>query len=235
MNKLYAILSVMILFLVSSVSAFDAEDGLRLYMKMDEDTGTTTVSEDGHFTGTLVNTPPWINTPILNGIGLGLFDVSDGHFTIDNLGDLPSGNENLSISIWWNATTVGGATQHNLLLYGDGSEAGATEISIINTNSGAVYFMATTGASNDVHTTSFPSANKWYNVIVTFNGNTDILNMYLNGVINGTGSVNLNIQLSKFEIGGANAPWLNWDGYVDNLRVYNSDGTYFRGINFYNS
>lgn len=188
------------------------ENNLVLYYQAEDNTTSKTGINNGTNNGATYTT--W-----MNGYGKSFnFDgssyVSASNFGID--GDVTQ-------CAWIYPTTVAGDQGIVSKVYGSTSGSRNGKIGI---SSGYIqyYLRNTTGGSVTISSTDPITANQAYHVCAVTNGLTGSL--YINGVLNETGTVigNLDTGVSDFEVGakdsGSGTPEY-FNGYIDEVKVFN--------------
>lgn len=216
-----------VLFLIiffPTIAQANIRDGLVGWWKMDEGSGTTTADSSGQGnTGTLINTPIWVN-----GIKGGAisFNGSNQYVTAATSG-LPSGTASRTLSGWIYITQY---LHYNIgFCYGG---AGGGAIFGYYLNGSTLNFW---GNGDDINTGYTISLNQWQNIAITYDGSN--VSMYVNGVqvlaptappfgLN-TGTTNVLIGKSQ------NNDY--FPGIVDDVRIYNRVLSDQEMINLYKS
>jgi hypothetical protein len=150
-------------------------------------------------TGTLQNSPTYSS---LNG-GVLTFNGSNQYTTFNSPVNIPIGNSNYTISVWFNANVLG-----NNAFVGWGNFGSGNQVTALRLYSGGFihYWWG-----NDLVVATSLSTNTWYHVVARFNGtNREI---WLN-----------NVKIGNDTPSGHNVPNAN------NLRIASSNGAeYFNG------
>lgn len=205
-------------------SAVNLQNGLVGHWTFDGKNMTATQATDiaGGNTGTLTGGV----TKVTGKIGQGLkFDGGSGYV---NLGSVAALNPtNITVSAWVFAKNIpaGGVSYYGMQNAG-GNIYRATDVDA----SGNLYWMQSDGSGNRRwYQTNSPvlSLNKWYHVVVTQTGAT-APSIFVDGVL-APSSVVLSqgnevvpsTQISTIGRQGAWATDLYWNGYVDDVRIYN--------------
>jgi len=233
------IASILSVQLVSTVFA-GVSDNLVSYWKFDEGVADTCVgsedlcdaqgSADGERAGSggANNLPQWdgIVKPTLstsNPYAMN-FDGSDDRIT--GIGDINFSGNAFSVTTWirpesWGDS--GDAYIHNLLC--DETAAASTFCFRIGSQGNSTYrqriaLMVYDTSPNDYESTSNLSLDTWQHVAVTFDGSN--VRFYIGGTLNRTqpASITMNDGVGGFNIAASNTGERNYDGSMDELRVY---------------
>lgn len=212
-----------LLFLIPSISHADIWSGLIAWYRMDDAASgvcvatNTIVDSSGNgkvatCSGSLTWQPPRIGLASLNfSAGTGtLTGPASSYF-------IPSSNSPTSIAFWVNASSIGAGALVNRLV--DILATSSTSTLIISLGSTNVLSFFNSGTT--VNWTNTISLNKWYHVVLTYDGTN--YTKYLNGVQDGTQTT------STLAAGtaGTNAQFGNLNsidgflGNMDDLRFYN--------------
>lgn len=118
---------------------------------------------------------------------------------------------------------------------------GGTNQNIFSTTNCAIYINGTKliylyNAQSQVFDTTYtPTNDVWTHLVATYNGTTNVINIYINGSLyksnNGitySGDSAGNLCIGKYP-GGT-----GWGGYLDNARYYNYDLTAAQVLTLYN-
>lgn len=196
--------------------------GLKGYWKLDDASGTSAQDSSGNGnTGTLTNGPTWVNGKYSSAISFS--GVSD----YMNLGDINTldGLSALSVSMWIKPTNLT-----------NGLRGIITKWDVNN----ASWFIGNNNSEISVYLTSIPNnysnyvtttnaglqTNIWYNLIVSYNGSTQTVNIYLNGVklntsLTGTIPSTLTSVTQSVLIGKQGAANYEFSGQIDDVRIFN--------------
>ena len=206
----------------------DVTNGLVGEWKFDEDAGTTsTLTYDATGNGddgTLVTSPTRATSTCK--IANCLIFKGNNYVSIPNSATLELRNA-ISIAAWVNPATSTASTQLAIM-----GKAGEAVLSLSYGQSRLTVWAAAGGYSQAMGGTVL-SANKWYHIVGTFDGNQ--IKVYENGVLKGTTNYNTTIANS------ANAPNIAFDGSslfkgpIDDVRVYNRALSAYEVGQLYNS
>jgi len=183
--------------------------GPLIHFPLDEGTGITTYDKAGGSTGTLTNSPIWINGQY--GKGLQFSNPDDNYVAFTPAINLNSANENLTVSIWFKNASAGN--------YMTARSGGGVFIARSGNN---ISFRVNPGVSTSCVGTSNPSADdKWHYATLTWDGDT--VSGYIDGILectDNTGSGSLNLGTTLWHIG--HRPALTGvTGKLDDFRLYN--------------
>ena len=198
---------LLLAFIPSHAHAQDTSTGLVGHWTLDETNGTTAFDSAGSTNGTMQSGLDAATATAPGVIGTGL-DFTPNN-TI-NLGDYDMSSD-FSISVWFNADVVDGAWRSIVMRnnnYG------------IETRFGNLYFRVGSSWGNDVSTGGL-AADTWYHAVLTYDGGTNTLTGYLDGVSLGTNTSAFTNTNDDTAIGS----WSNFqeyfDGTIDDVRFYN--------------
>ena len=128
-----------------------------------------------------------------------------------------------TISAWINMNQLPASSYlYQVVAWGDEATGERRSLGIWNGGSGdpKVYFSGFGSAANFGGSTSV-SANQWYHVCVTRSGST--VKVYLDGDLDGTGTVTLNSYTGTTgRIGNSASANEHFNGRIDQVRIYNS-------------
>lgn len=110
---------------------------------------------------------------------------------------LPTGSSSFSMECWVNFSSLPGAGVYPVVI-ANGSNATNQEVSIYCNGDGPNVMNAGINGGTDIPATSSISANKWYHIVVTYNGTTCTL--YQNGVSQATQNLTFNITYGSLTI-----------------------------------
>ena len=200
----------LVLFFAVTVCHADTTTGLVGWWKLNEGTGLTTIDSSGRGnTGTLQNSPTWVNG--IRGKALSFDGVSQ--YVSAGADTLPSGSASRTLSGWIYITQY---ANYNIGFdYGGG---GGGAVFGFYLNGSTLNFW---GNGNDINTGYTINLNQWYNIVITYDGTN--VGMYVNGaeILTPTPPpAPLNTGTSGMLIGRS----YNGDQYpglVDDVRVYN--------------
>ena len=160
-------------------------------------------------TGTLQNSPTYSTS---NG-GILTFNGSNQYTTFSSPSNIPIGNSNYTISVWFNASSLG---QNGFVGWGDyGATNQVTALRLSAT--GFVHYWW----ANDLNVNTALSINTWYNVVARFDGTNRQL--WLNNVLIGgdtPGSGHNVPNANNLTIGTTNVNEY-FNGKISNVEIYN--------------
>jgi hypothetical protein len=192
----------------------------------DEGAGTTTVDSLGGKNGTLVGTttPAWIigrdGTAALSFSGDGLYNkTNQSAVQVSSTLSTALGSTS-TLDVWVKTTQVGSNTHSQApAITGVDQASGTSDIDwgTINAVGKIGIFVGDTGG---VYSTNPINDGAWHNVAMTRNATTGIVQLYIDGVLNGAAGFEVGSKTSQFSLIGA-------------LTDLNSSGT-FTGANFFN-
>jgi len=160
-------------------------------------------------TGTLQNSPTY--SP-LNG-GILTFNGSNQYTTFNSPVNIPIGNSNYTISVWFNASSLGSNGFVGWGNYGTTNQVTALRLSA----TGFIHYWW----GNDLAVNTALSINTWYNVVARFDGTNRQL--WLNNVLIGgdtPGSSHNVPNANNLTIGTTNVNEY-FDGKISNVEIYN--------------
>lgn len=225
-------LLLIMLLLIPSICQANTRDGLVGWWKMDEGTGTTTF--DSSWTGnsgTLTNTPTWVsNCPRGNCLK---FVTSSTQYV-----DLGSnfGPTSGTITAWVNATSF--PNSYNSVINKNVSTTATFFILIKSTGKLACYIRQadSTALSYDGTGTNTLVAGTWYFLAFSYSSSNGGKG-YVNGAVDGTFAAGtaLNTTLGSMRIGSdPQVASREWNGLIDDVRIYNRVLTSQEVIDLYN-
>jgi len=120
----------------------------------------------------------------------------------------------------------------------------ALYLSSIDSNQGVVFRLVNTWGTNmlyaDVRNTGYGFEN-WNHIVMTYDGSSDIsgIKIYMNGVSKSISFFTNNLTEStitdgKFTIGTVQVAGAEWYGYMDEIRIWNKELTFFEVTALYN-
>ena len=217
---------------ISSLSEDLGSDGLLGYWKLNEKQWDGTVDEIVDSSGNDYNGKT-VNGPIISKDGFTsspYFDGNNDYIELDILDANINGTGAMSISVWFKATTDGLVGGQNNLRYIVSKEAGGPGGTVfilrVSTTDDKVQFYL--GGTTYVGITSDTTitANNWYHAVATWDGSG--MNLYINGgspdtgsKSGATGSTTNKTRIGSVDLGSPNDNISNWQGNIDELRVYN--------------
>ncbi|MFZ1719720.1 MAG: LamG domain-containing protein [Candidatus Moraniibacteriota bacterium] len=196
------------------------DSGLVGYWKLDDASGTTaTDSSTNANSGTLTNGPTWTTGQINSGID---FDGTDDHVTMGDATALKLTGA-FTTSAWIYPQSFGGGSRGRII-----DKLGGA-------SSGYIFFIDNSNLTNGieicVNNCNYPSTNArgvanavtlntWQHFVASFDGTN--VTLYKNGASLGSQSLSApNSGIANFAIGGkTSANDRNFDGYIDEVRVY---------------
>lgn len=205
------------------------------YWRMDEMVGAiTAVDRSGNaFNGTY-NGPTLGQTgPLADGSKAALFDGTNDYIDMGDVDTLEFTNGNFSVEAWVKFTST--TTQQ--VIIGKSAWTATTRgwtLLQASAGSGAIRFYAVNAASAviaDVTTTSQFNDNQWHHVVVTIPSGvaSSGIKIYVDGSNQSVSAAGAGGTIDNpavpFRIGGPSDgtdPNYNWDGYIDEVAVYNS-------------
>lgn len=219
-TKIRGVVYVLAIFILAEFGTVHAEPGLVAWWKMDDGSGIIAEDSAGDANGTLVNGPVW-TTGIIGG-ALDL-DGSDDYVSVPGVsGSGPVDNITFACWIYPQITS-----SYRAIYNHDVFSAGGVHFQI---TSSSTLQLAVVGTSY-FYTVSTFNVNQWYHVAVVYS-NSSALNyarFYINGVPEssipvGTAS---QVDLTKTALIGAcdmggSVIGRNFDGMIDDLRIYDS-------------
>ena len=160
-------------------------------------------------TGTLQNSPTYSTS----NQGILTFNGSNQYTTFSSPSNIPIGNSNYTISVWFNASSLG---QNGFVGWGG----------YLNTNQVNALRLSATGFvhywwANDLNVNTALSINTWYNVVARFDGTNRQL--WLNNVLIGgdtPGSGHNVPNANNLTIGTTNVNEY-FNGKISNVEIYN--------------
>jgi hypothetical protein len=203
---------------VVSTQSTGTEVAPRVYLKLDEGSGTTTADASGNgWNSTLVNTPVWTAGRNLNAVSL---NGTNQYLTLP--AGVLSGLTNCTISMWANLDSA--SAWSRLFDFGTGT---SNYMFLTTSNGTTIRFAITTnGAGNEQQingTTAFPMGG-WHHVAVTLAGS--IGTIYVDGVQVGQ---NTTMTLNPSSLGNTTFNYIGKSQYsadpyltgvVDEFRIY---------------
>jgi hypothetical protein len=160
-------------------------------------------------TGTLQNSPTYssLNQGILT------FNGSNQYTTFSSPSNIPIGNSNYTISVWFNAASLGSNGFVGWGNYGSGNQVNALRLSA----TGFIHYWW----ANDLAVNTALSINTWYNVVARFDGTNR--QIWLNNVLIGgdtPGSSHNVPNANNLTIGTTNVNEY-FNGKISNVEIYN--------------
>jgi len=157
------------------------------------------------------------------------FDGTDDHVTAP----LPlSGSVDVSLSFWLNTGSTTGTRGIVQMGTGDSNNESAFGVIIIN----GTYQIAGFGGSFDFDTDISTSTNSWEFITATYNSSTDAVTFYVDGVQQASTTLGYTINSSgDTQIGREIDNSDNYDGSLDDIRVYSKELTSTQVSDLYNT
>ncbi|HLC78934.1 MAG TPA: LamG domain-containing protein [archaeon] len=195
------------------------------YWRFDEGTGTIVADSSGNDNnGTLINSPVWANG--YTNSDLNFSKITDTHVDLGNPSDLNITGP-LSISAWGytNSAPNNALSQEIFTREGGVTDRGYRFHFEQGTPSDLRFSLGITPTTNTILSSSTqPDANKWYHFVATYDPST-AMKIYINGVQTGVDSTDIPSSISASsagpDIGVRDGGGENWDGGLDEIRVYN--------------
>ncbi|MFA6365397.1 MAG: LamG-like jellyroll fold domain-containing protein [Candidatus Paceibacterota bacterium] len=207
------------------------DSGLIGYWHLDEGTGTSTYDASGSGnTGTLTNNPTWQTSTNCEADGCLSFDGVNQYVSASGVPNLTSA---LTVEAWAKTPIVQDATYDTIVSkFSSGPYNGW--FLRRNANSSVVYF---TLYDNGTATASITGptivANQWTHYAATFDGT--IARIYVNGVLSASDlSASIGSATTNFVISGNYGSTENWNGSIDEVRIYNRALSATEILNQYN-
>lgn len=146
------------------------------------------------------------------------FDGTDDYINCGTNPNYIMGNRNHTLSAWVYPKAV--ISDYNYI-FATGNDSGG-EQSGVGIRSTSKIFLSSYSSSIVTTDYALPSINKWYHILMSYNGDTDTASFYVNGVFVESESITLNTTVGKCRIGthtANNASFFN--GLIDDVRIYN--------------
>src|SRR3989344_6090121 len=197
-------------------SGWDKENGLVGNWRLDENSGTSTADVSGNSNnGTLTNGPTWTTGKLNSAVN---FDGTNDRIAIGS--DL-IGTGADTISAWIKADSYGGGSFGRI-------ESNGQTLFYVNNIDGANIpgLRFTSNGANNIADSAAGSIqlSTWYHVVATRNS-SGVANIYINGVLSGAANQNSGTPgagTTNVQIGGRTSDDArNFDGLIDEVRVYN--------------
>ncbi|MFK7794527.1 MAG: LamG-like jellyroll fold domain-containing protein [Gammaproteobacteria bacterium] len=181
---------------------------------LDDANGLMAIDSIGGHNGTLENGPVWITNGKIDG-ALD-FDGKDDRIVIPHT-DALSITEGLTISAWINNESESIVNAYRIL---SKEKQGSSDNFWLAMQSGWLWM----GVGGQFFSPSVMlNSNQWYHVAGTFDKETGVVNLYIDGVavLNQSTSASLEPNNDELYIGSnwENSKW--WDGLLDDVRLYN--------------
>ena len=212
----------------ASATTFAATAPTDLY-HFDEGSGTTTADSAGTNNGTLVGSPlpKWVTpgkvgTAALSFSGDGAYDQTASESAVKVANDLsPILGSTSTLDVWVKTTQIGNNTHYRLpAITGVEQSGGSNDINWGTLNAAGdigIYV----GDSGGVYSTIPLNDGQWHDIAMTRDATTGIVQLYVDGVLQGSGTFDIGNKTSQFFLIGA-------------LSVVASNGTTFTGANYFN-
>ena len=212
----------------ASATTFAATAPTDLY-HFDEGSGTTTADSAGTNNGTLVGSPlpKWVTpgkvgTAALSFSGDGAYDQTASESAVKVANDLsPILGSTSTLDVWVKTTQVGNNTHYEAPAITGVEQAGAGNDINWGTINAAGDIGIYVGDSGGIYSTMPLNDGQWHNIAITRDATTGIVQLYVDGVLNGSGTFDIGNKTSQFFLIGA-------------LSVVASNGTTFTGANYFN-
>lgn len=204
------------------------EEGLVGYWKFDEGAGASTIDSSGNGNnGTRVNDPIWTVESSCKQSACLDFDGSNDRIAVSDDDSLDI-TGSVSVAAWVYPNTFGsGNDEDRIVLKGQGWHVNNLYTLDLD-ESQAVFTLhgdapdSCAGSLKCARGSTILSANTWYHITGTYNG-ADI-KVYVNGVEDGTnnvGSITGTANNENLQIGGRSDSTDMFDGFIDEVRIYN--------------
>jgi hypothetical protein len=223
LKKTFAVIIIGLLWLsVFAVFApqVKAQVGLAGYWKFDEGSGNTAGDSSGNGnTGTLINSPTWVNEKYGKGLS---FDGFDDYVRVEASSSLDVTNQ-VTLEAWVYARAYVDSVGNNPHL-----------VSRVDLGGGSIYILNIYGGTHKIgfavnpYPDQQPSVadlllNTWTHLAMTYDG--AYVRLYLNGQFDSSYTLSGPIQTTTnwFAIGcnPYGATWAHFNGMIDDVRVYN--------------
>ena len=206
-------------------SVLDTTSNLIAHYEFEENGGATaTDSTANNNDGTWVNAPSWSSDSAVGTYSMNFAGDGVGANAVVEVADDPSldFSDDFTIAFWYNAST---AQSNSTRLVGshDGSEG----FSIYANADGSLNFYVDSGsASHTISNTGLLADGNWHHVAATFRDLSETMILYVDGttIASGTnsslGTITINAPVT---IGGENATSSDYEGLLDDVRIYTRD------------
>jgi hypothetical protein len=201
------------------------QQGLTGYWSLNEGTGTVAKDSSGNGnSGKLLNGPAWLLGK--SGQAL-LFDGSNDYVEVPHTNSLNISSA-LTVSLWINNQTLTGADEQRIIASKGHATNGGSWTLTWSAKSGSIVFYA--GRSTSYRYVSIPYNNtqvgKWHHIAAVVKSGT--ISLYLDGVLK-AGPTSLDSSTIRTSsdpvriasLGSSSTALRNWDGLIDEVRVYN--------------
>jgi autotransporter-associated beta strand protein len=195
----------------------------------DEGSGTTTADSVGGNNGTLIGsplpqrvTPGKIGTAALSFSGDGTYDQTASESAVQVTSDLsPILGSTSSLDVWVKTTQVGNDTHWMAPAITGVEQTGAGNDINWGTINASGDIGIYVGDSGGVYSTMPLNDGQWHNIAITRDATTGIVQLYVDGVLNGSATLDTGGKTSQFFLIGA-------------LSVVAMNGTTYMGANYFN-
>jgi hypothetical protein len=192
------------------------ETNLVGYWKFDEGQGSTIGDSSGTGNDGTLTATNWSDslpaTLTFDNHGALTFDGSNSTASV-GYASIPGGSSAKSITAWVNLSSTAG-TQDIFTLFDSG---GSSIVMTFGIKTGTV--VAWKGGGVALASTTAPGTGAWHHVAYTFDGTTHTV--YVDGASPGTGTTAVSGTYSAAYIGSREGSTENFNGTIDDLRVYN--------------
>ena len=184
--------------------------GLVGWWPMSESSGTTTADASGNgYTGTLAGGTAFAAGMIGNGTS---YNGSNAYINLGNPAAFPSGTAARSMCTWAKANTTSSGYRW-VVAYGTANIGKAMFIGM----SGSTLVGGSYG--DDIQSTNFWAGGVWKHVCLAYDGST--ARLYGNGTLLTSASKSWNLTKSQAYIGQQVGGGEFWNGFIDEVRIYN--------------
>ena len=205
----------------------------------DEGSGTTTADSAGTNNGTLVGatlpqwvTPGKIGTAALSFSGDGVSGQTASESAVKLGTDLsPVLGSTSTLDVWINTTQVGSNTHWQAPAITGVEQAGADDDINWGTINATGHIGIYVGDAGGVYSTSALNDGTWHNIAMTRDASTGIVQLYVDGVLNGSATFDTGNKTSQFFLIGALSDVAGdgitrtgdnyFNGKLDEVRIYN--------------
>jgi len=211
--------AVMVVLIGTGSAWADLTDGLVAHWKLDGDANDSAGSNDG----TLVNGPVWTTGQIGGALD---FDGTSDYVRIPDDDSISVGDQDYTICAWIKPDTLSSAYSSAIVSKVRGGDDKEYHL-VVGTNRSLRLAVEKDGNNQKAVTTdSLIAEDLWQHVVVTFDSSTKTVTFYYNGVFKPSTSTidtlpdELNDDLYIGVWGGAYHPYGNFDGKIDDVRIY---------------
>ncbi|MDO8424339.1 MAG: LamG domain-containing protein, partial [bacterium] len=197
--------------------------GPTAYWKFDEGSGSTSYDSSGNSnTGTLTNmnvttaTSSWSQGKYGTALN---FDGVNDYVTVPNSSSTDLSGA-ITISAWINPSGWGAGGGYGHIAAKSPDSAVTTGYSFYVVTPGSLKFYANNGGIA-LTVPNVISLNQWQHVVVTYD--KQLLKIFVNGALKGSVpyAAAITTNASAFLVGARAAGWYNFDGSIDDVRIYN--------------